>query len=246
MTQAVDGDLTEDQSRQVTSRVREELARRRISRQRLADDARISLSTLEKALAGQRPFTLATLVRLEAALDVSLRVQAAAAGQAPDDLGAYSRAATAWLEGDYLTLRPSFEVADAIYAYRTRIGWDETQSCLVFQESERLDSAFTQSGRVSLPNQSGHVYLITNDHGQVRLTTLGRATIAGEMHGLLSTLQSGRGGHLTPVAAPIVLAPIRDSAQVQFGRLAPDDEAYAASHAILNRTLDEGFARLIP
>src|ERR1700741_1761716 len=47
---------------------REELARRRISRQALADMARISLSTLEKALSGSRGFTLATVIRLEEAL----------------------------------------------------------------------------------------------------------------------------------------------------------------------------------
>src|SRR3954454_5807802 len=48
--------------------VREELARRRLSRQWLSDSARISLSTLEKALSGRRPFTLATVVRMEEAL----------------------------------------------------------------------------------------------------------------------------------------------------------------------------------
>ena len=38
--------------------------------------ARISLSTLEKGLAGQRRFTTATLVRIEAALGVALRPHA--------------------------------------------------------------------------------------------------------------------------------------------------------------------------
>ena len=39
----------------------------------LAEQAKLSLSTLEKALGGRRPFTLATTVRLEQALGVSLR-----------------------------------------------------------------------------------------------------------------------------------------------------------------------------
>ena len=65
--------LSEEQSRHVAALVREEIARRRISRQHLADKAKISISTLEKALGGRRPFTLATIVRLEEALGLSLR-----------------------------------------------------------------------------------------------------------------------------------------------------------------------------
>src|SRR5438094_5175274 len=93
--------LSDDQSRAVAALIREELARRRISRQRLADQAKISISTLEKALAGRRPFTLATTIRLEEALGVALRkpnshaqtvIQTAPAhgALAPSDLGSYS------------------------------------------------------------------------------------------------------------------------------------------------------------
>ena len=73
--------------------MREELARRRLSRQWLADEAKVSLSTLEKALAGSRPFTLATVVRLEDALGTSLRGARASAEPAehvaPESMGAY-------------------------------------------------------------------------------------------------------------------------------------------------------------
>src|SRR5215471_13842736 len=84
--------LSDEQSRSVAGLVREELARRRISRKRLADLAKISISTLEKALSGRRPFTLATTVRLEEALGVGLRakgpdVPAAPSGLAPGELG---------------------------------------------------------------------------------------------------------------------------------------------------------------
>ena len=116
MAGAADTELSAEQSRTVSGLVREELARRRISRQRLADDARISLSTLEKALSGRRPFTLATTIRLEEALGVSLRrangaphsASPAQAIVAPEELGSYARPAVAWIEGAYLTLRPSF------------------------------------------------------------------------------------------------------------------------------------------
>src|SRR5258708_12518903 len=70
-----DDNLTDVQSRQIADHVREELARRRISRKGLAAQAKISISTLEKTLSGRRPFTLATTIRLEEALGVSLRTK---------------------------------------------------------------------------------------------------------------------------------------------------------------------------
>ncbi len=133
--------------------IREAIARRRITRRYLADQAKISLSTLEKALSGQRPFTLASIVRLEAALGVTLRnptpqkaaEEARFAGIAPAELGSYGRAAVSWIEGDYLTVRPSFSTREAVYAYRMTIYWKEERSHLMFKESERIDAAFTQA-----------------------------------------------------------------------------------------------------
>src|SRR5207253_2388747 len=155
--------------------------------------------------------------RLEAALGVPLRKSAnlpppmaPANGEvAPDHLGAYSRRAVTWIEGNYVTLRPSFGDKDAIYAYRTEIVWDAKASCLVFREAERLDVDFTQFGEVAVPNQSGHVYLVTNRSGQHRLITVSRPTITGEMYGILTTLLAGRGSLLTPIAAPIAFVPLQ-------------------------------------
>src|SRR5215467_10289431 len=112
--QTQDKQLSDEQSREVADKIREELAKRRISRQALAEQAKLSLSTLEKVLGGRRPFTLATTVRLEQALGVSLRRNAAPAALpatndvAPDGLGSYSHRAVTWLEDTYVTLRPSF------------------------------------------------------------------------------------------------------------------------------------------
>src|SRR5947199_4680208 len=117
MPETSEKQLSGEQSRLVAAIIREQLARRRMSRQHLADQARISISTLEKALSGRRPFTLATTIRLEEALGVSLRKAdgvASAAAHAPSDLGFYSRPAVAWLEDTYLTLRPSFGDPKAI------------------------------------------------------------------------------------------------------------------------------------
>lgn len=241
-------ELPEAQSRAIAIAVREALARRRISRQKLADDARISISTLEKALSGRRPFTLATTIRLEEALGAPLRSPAPAGPDiatrhAPDALGAYSREAVAWLEGRYLTLRPSFGAPGALFSYRTEIAWDADACALAFREAERADAPFTQTGQVSVPHQSGAVYLVTMWHGQYRVVVLGRPTIEGEMYGLLTTLQSGRGSQLTPVAAPIALIPERRlAAPMPYGRLAAGSPAYAACRDVLKRVGDDGFA----
>ena len=253
---APDKQLSAEQSRQIADTIREEIARRRISRQSLAELAKLSLSTLEKVLGGRRPFTLATTVRLEQALGVSLRKTADAPPPvaalngngdiAPDALGAYSRRAAVWIEGTYVTVRPSFGAKDAIFAYRTEISWDNAASSLVFHESERQDAAFTQFGEVAMPNQSGHIYLVTNRHGQHRLITVARPTISGEMYGIITTLLAGRGSLLTPIAAPIAYLPIKMVANPTFGRISVDDPNYAQYRLHLRRTTEEPFAMFLP
>lgn len=246
--------LSDEQSRSVAALVREALARRRISRQQLADQAKISISTLEKALAGRRPFTLATTIRLEEALGLPLRkanaVVALAAAPAitlaPGELGFYSRPAVSFIEATYLTLRPSFGDPAAIYAYRTEICWGADTSSLVFRESERLDAEFAQEGRVSVPNQSGYIYLVTNRQGQYRLVLICRPTINGEMFGIMTTLRAGRGAELIPVSAPIAYVPLKAQANVEFGRICAGHPCYERYRKYLKRTVEEPFALFLP
>lgn len=244
-------DQTELQSAEnaaIATRLREELARRRISRQALADMAKISLSTLEKALSGARPFTLATVVRIEDVLGAPLRRPAAATPSldallAPEAMGSYSRPAVRWIEGGYLTLRPAFSRPDAIYAYRTEIFWDEATGHLRFAESDRADSAFTQAGFVSMPNLSGHTYLVTSEEGQYRLIMLGRGTRERRMFGLLSTLQVGSGSQLVPVACPIALIPLEQVDTLEFGLLPPGEGQHEAYREVLGRAVTSDFCR---
>lgn len=253
MTRRKSATFSEAESAALTQRVREELARRRMTRQALADGAKISISTLEKVLAGRRTLTLATIVRLEEGLGVKLLerskpngANASANGTAPDDLGNYNRAAVQWLEGSYLTVRPSFGEPGAVYAYRTDIGWNDATSTLEFREAERIDTDYTQFGAVAVPHQSGHIYLITNRHGQHRLIVVARPTIKGEMHGLLTTLQSGRGAHLSPVSTPIVLKMLRGPERVHYGRIPKGHAAHGTYSALLKKTLAENFAAFLP
>ncbi|WP_426438971.1 helix-turn-helix domain-containing protein [Bradyrhizobium genosp. P] len=249
-----DKQLSAEQSRQVAETIREEIARRRISRQTLAEQAKLSLSTLEKVLGGRRPFTLATTVRLEQALGVSLRKlpdvipdAIAVNGEiAPDSLGSYSRRAVARIEGTYITVRPSFGDKHAIYAYRTEISWDAATASLGFREGERQDADYTQHGEVAVPNESGFVYLVTNRHGQHRLITVSRPRNSGEMYGIITTLLAGRGSVLTPIAAPIALLPAKNVPNPSLGRVSPDDPNHAVYREHLRRTVDESFAILLP
>lgn len=241
-------ELRTSESEGIAARLREELARRRISRQALADMAKISLSTLEKALSGSRPFTLATVVRIEDVLGSSLRNKTPAAPQpdmllAPENMGSYSRPAVRWIEGSYLTLRPAFSQPDTIYSYRTEIFWDEEAGHLRFAESERADSAFTQAGFVSMPNLSGHTYLVTSEEGQYRLIMLGRGTRERRMFGLLSTLQAGSGSQLLPVACPIAMVPLEQVENLRFGLLPPDRDVHGEYRSMLDRAVTSDFCR---
>lgn len=183
-------------------------------------------------------------MRLEEALEITIRPQASTQSQvAPDSLGSYSRSAVKWIEGQYLTLRPAGSGGEGIYAYLTDIYWDTPQSCLGFRESERIDGEYAQIGSVSVPHQTGHIYLVTNRHGQYRLAILSRPLIKGEMFGVLTTLQTGRGSQLMPVAAPLALIPLKTPQPL--GRIDRDHPQHQRYEAALGRATKEDFARLL-
>ena len=240
------GELTLEGSESVALVVREELARRRLSRQWLADEARVSLSTLEKALAGSRPFTLATVVRLEDALGTSLRTKAPSNDTArlfaPESMGSYARPAVQWLEGTYLTLRPSFSEAGAVFAYLTSISWDEDDGHLVFSEAARTDSEYEQKGYVSFPNFSGAIYLVTISQGQYRVALLNRPS-GRWLSGILLTLAAGEGAQLIPASVPIVLLPTTPEENKPIGVVHAGDPEFEEYRACVDRVTQRGYAR---
>jgi len=240
------GELSVEGSESVALVVREELARRRLSRQWLADEAKVSLSTLEKALAGRRPFTLATVVRIEEALGTSLRGPAARVDSgtklfAPESMGAYARPAVQWLEGTYLTLRPSFSETGAIFAYLTSIAWNDARAHLTFSEAARTDSDYEQKGFVSFPVLSGAIYLVTISDGQYRVAILNRPS-GGGLSGILLTLAAGEGAQLTPAAVAIALMPMAGRQPV-VGVVRQGDECFDEYRACVDRVTQRGYAR---
>ena len=239
-------ELTHENSESVALTVREELARRRLSRQWLADEARVSLSTLEKALAGRRPFTLATVVRLEDALGTSLRAKGGGREEqrlfAPESMGTYTRPAVQWLEATYLTLRPSFSEPGAVFAYLTSISWDDPKGHLVFSEAARTDSQYEQKGFVSFPNISGAIYLVTISEGQYRIALLNRPT-GRWLSGILLTLAAGEGAQLIPASVPIALVPTSAEEKKTIGVVRPGDAAYEEYRECLDKVTQRGYAR---
>jgi transcriptional regulator with XRE-family HTH domain len=228
--------------------IREEIARRRISRQELAALAKISISTLEKALAGTRPFTLATVIRIEDALGTRLRPIVAPAATpppqlAPEHMGAYSKSAVRWLEGRYLVMRPSFSNPRDIFTYLIEINWIDEAGHLGFAEYKREDERFEQSGHISLPNLSGHIYLVTNEAGQHRLMLLSRPTVNGSLYGTLSTLQVGHGSQLSPVCCAIALVRYDQLIEPVVGLVSQDTRQYLTYKEILSAVTELEYAR---
>jgi transcriptional regulator with XRE-family HTH domain len=227
-------------------RIREELARQRMSRARLADRAKISVSALEKCLTGKRKFTEATLTRVGDVLGLSFQHHQVLT--AADELGGYARATVSWLENNYLTIRPSSKRATDLVTYVTDVTWDEKAGHLMFKELARIDAAYAQFGTVAVPHQTGHIYFTTNRHGQQRLMVVKRDVQAkGTMYGLLLTLQQERGARLKPVAMPVALVPVKNlEAPPILGAITPANKIYDDYRQILNRVTVEGFAGLLP
>ncbi len=249
--------MTEINVDELSQIVREEIARRRISRQALADMAKISLSTLEKALAGTRPFTLSSIIRIEEALGTRLRpvsaqnvssnvtgnMNAAPPELAPAHMGSYSHAGIKWIEGRYLTLRPSFKTPGEIFSYSIDIRWDADAGYLVFAETQRVDAKFQQTGTVSMPNLSGHIYLVTNDEGQHRMMVLSRPTIDGLLYGILTTLQVGHGSQLVPVSCPVALVKWQDAPDPVIGSVTLACPQYAGYRQIIDAATSGDYVR---
>jgi hypothetical protein len=73
-----------------------------------------------------------------------------------------------------------------------------------------------------------------------------RPTISGEMYGIITTLQIGRGSQLTPVSAPVAMVPVSAAKEIQFGQIRVGDRCYERYRRYLKRTLDDQFAVFLP
>ncbi len=163
---------------------------------------------------------------------------------APVYMGAYTRAGVDHYLGSYLTLRPSFTAADTIVAYRTDIVWDPEWPSLLFEERDRPDAPYSHRGRLYLPPSSMFIHLVSLTKGAMRMVLVSQIDQAGEMRGLITTLNKQRASFI-PVSAPIVYAQRADFATIELGEIKPGQEAYASYRALLDATMNEGYAKLV-
>lgn len=163
---------------------------------------------------------------------------------APTYMGAYSKAAVDHFIGSYLTLRPAFSVPGGIIAYRTDILWDPDWPSLLFEERERPDAPYSHRGRLYIPASSPFIHLVSLTKGAMRMVIVSQVDRAGEMRGIITTLNKQRASFL-PVSAPIVYAKREAFDADAFGDIREGSRLYAKYKAVLEETVAEGYARLV-
>jgi hypothetical protein len=164
---------------------------------------------------------------------------------APVYMGAYTRAGVDQYIGSFLTLRPAFAAPQKIVAYRTDIVWDPEWPSLVFEERDRPDAPFSHRGRLYIPSSSMFIHLVSLTKGAMRMVVVSQIDNAGEMRGLITTLNK-QGRFFVPVASPIAYLKQSDFKGAVLGEIAPPSRAYADYKRILDETMSEGYARLAP
>jgi hypothetical protein len=185
---------------------------------------RVRKDTAERAAEGPHAdIPLHCAPSLAEDLDVPLPSRSEAA----HDLGCYTRASVEALEGRYVCFRPAFSSADVFNAYLISVHWDETASCLMFEEQERVDAGHRQKGRVYIPDGRPFMSFVTVEKGAIRLIMVSRPEGNEPARGLIITLSNPGGARFTPASAPIVLRRVVEQTP-QLGYIRPDAPDYEA------------------
>lgn len=163
---------------------------------------------------------------------------------APVYMGAYTRAAVDHYIGSYLTIRPAFAKPDALVAYRTDIIWDPEWPSLLFEERERPDAPFSHRGRLYIPASSMFIHFVSLTKGAMRMILVSQIDQQGEMRGLITTLNKQRAMFM-PVSAPIIYIKRQDFKGTTLGEIPAKSADYQAYKALLEASIEEGYARLI-
>ena len=167
-------------------------------------------------------------------------------GNAPANLGGYSKENYIDLIGTYTTVRPTYHDPSRLRCYRTKLDWNVGASCLGFTEIDRRDSD-CQTGHVYIPRASSFMYLLTLDKGWVRTVIvsqlIGKASI---MRGLILSQYNVSGNNFAPICAPIVY--IKDQAvahDISCNEIVPSHPSYQKFASLLNDTVSQDFVKLV-
>lgn len=238
--------LDEENRLRVAAAIKKHLHSIGKSRKESLYDKGLSVSTIDKALAGD--FSEATLNRIEAILGVKFTAgESIFADQAPDDLGNYTFKSVEHLQGDYIVARPCFANSGRLNVYGMTLSWDEHEACLVFTEKLRGDPKYTQRGKVFIPFGKPFFSLVTTAKGSVRLINLYLPDGDGVCRGVVSTLHP-QGGNFLPATSPIILKRIdldEVAGTVASGFLMSDAPGYGEYKSLLDSITDEGFAIVV-
>jgi hypothetical protein len=158
--------------------------------------------------------------------------------ESSQDLGRYTRASVEALEGRYVSFRPAFSSPDVINAYLMAVHWNEAESCLTFEERERVDAGHTQKGRVYVPDGRPFISFVTVEKGAMRLIMVSRPESDGTARGLITTLSNPAGAQFAPASAPIVLRRVIGQTP-QLGFIQPGTPDYEAYRRELDMVIPE-------
>ena len=158
-------------------------------------------------------------------------------GVAPVYMGAYAQVAVDHYVGSYLTLRRSFSLPDTIVSYRTDISWDAEWPSLLFQERDRPDAPYAHRGRLYIPASSSFIHLVSLTKGAMRMIVVSQLDRAGEMRGIITTLNKQRATFI-PVATAILYARRESFDGDAFGEITPKNPMYAEYKRLLDETVN--------
>jgi hypothetical protein len=163
---------------------------------------------------------------------------------ASDEFGGYTFETVKCLEGDYLCVRPVFKNPTTLNAYLIQMRWDKSGSHLVFEERERPDPRYAQSG--IFYHQSGRPFfhLVSGNRGDLRMYTLAWPEGDGIARGVISTLSNPRGAVYIPVAAPIFLRSLGTTDPAKYpptGYITADHPSYLEYQETLQSVTDDEY-----
>jgi hypothetical protein len=201
----------------------------------------LSKSSIEKLFQGE--FTERTLNKVEGILKTSFRAPSAPLREETADrsVGGYVFDAVAYLQGDYLCVRPMFANPANFNAYLITISWSDERKCLVFEEKSRFDGKYRQQGTVHIPFGTAYMNLVSANAGNVRTILLSLPDSDGMMRGIISTLSNPKGSVYIPVAAPMVLRKLRKAEEPELGIIAENHRRHDEYRSWLATVLTEEF-----
>ena len=241
----------------VAQRLDEELLRRSLSTQTLADKAGVDRKTVDRLRHGKRVRTQ-TLAWIEQALGASLRSEALTTPSsleiAVESLGGYTRSNYRAYEGDYFGFRRSFDAPGRIICYHLRIYWDPETRRLAFDERQRNAAngkvyEYRFKGAVGVPAGLGVLHFICVGGGAARLTstTMMRDAQDTYMRGFMLALNEVADFGYYPTTSPVYL--IKQTAETPEEIILDRIGAYDAADiwkSDVVRELDETERRFAP